>query len=149
MRERVMQNAGQHGESEFTPQNWATIVWALFLAGFIFPVLAPLAAIIIAHIQRNRFLGTAFYSHMTHALITFWISTIITLFFATGIYTILAQLDWSAPDPFIDSAIPMKNFLIGTGVVFGLLTLWTTIRSIKGLVLALDGAPYRPMAVIF
>ena len=100
-----------------SPQTWAIIVWALFIASYFTAALSGIAGVIIAYVKRGDLVGTPFESHMTSAIRTFWISLIV------GIIGIVL-------------AFVFIGFL-----VLGLLALWQLFRAIRGLVRALDGQP--------
>ena len=105
------------GSSEgTTPQTWAIIVWALYLASTI-TGFSGIAGLIIAYLKRNELAATPFGSHMTYAIRTFWIGLI-------GI---------------------VIGFVL-TFVLIGILVLiavcvWSLYRMIRGLVCAIDGRP--------
>jgi uncharacterized membrane protein len=98
------------------PQTWAIVVWALYAAGF-FTVLTTFIGVIVAYVKRGELAGTAYESHMTSAIRTFWISLIVGV-----IGVILA-------------------FVLVGFVVLGLLFLWQLFRTIRGLIRAIDGQP--------
>ncbi len=100
-----------------SPQTWAIIVWALMIASYFTAALTGIAGLIIAYVKRDDLVGTAFESHMTSAIRTFWISLIV------GIIGF------------------MLVFVFIGFIVLGLLTLWQLFRTIRGLVYALDSKP--------
>jgi uncharacterized membrane protein len=144
-----MQNEIQTHDNSFTPQNWAVLVWGLLLAGFVFLAIAPLAAIIIAYVQKNRFRGTPFYSHMYHAIFTFWIATIAQTIVGIFIVKQAFQMNWEYPSTLSYDFDLAKNYFIGAALCLSFVVLWYVIRSIKGLVLALDGTPYKSTLGVF
>ena len=99
-----------------TPQTWAIIVWALYLASSITGI-SIIAGLIIAYIKRDELAATPFGSHMTYAIRTFWISLIGLLI-----------------------GIVLTFVLIGILVLIAV-CIWTLYRMIRGLVCAIDGRP--------
>ena len=100
-----------------SPQTWAIIVWALFIASYFTASISGIVGVIIAYVKRGDLVGTPFESHMTSAIRTFWISLIVGI-----IGFVLAFV------------------LIGF-LVLGLLALWNLFRVVRGLIRALDGQP--------
>lgn len=100
-----------------SPQTWAIVVWALFIASYFTATLSGIVGVIIAYIKRGDLVGTPFESHMTSAIRTFWITLIV------GIIGIVLAF-------------------VGIGlIILGLLALWQLFRVIRGLIRAIDGAP--------
>lgn len=99
-----------------TPQTWAIIVWALYLASSITGI-SIIAGLIIAYIKRDELAATPFGSHMTYAIRTFWISLIGLLI-----------------------GIVLTFVLIGILVLIAV-CIWTLYRMIRGLICAIDGRP--------
>ena len=104
-----------------TPQTWAIIVWALYLASSITGI-SIIAGLIIAYIKRDELAATPFGSHMTYAIRTFWISLIGLLI-----------------------GIVLTFVLIGILVLIAV-CIWTLYRMIRGLVCAIDGRRDRRSA---
>jgi uncharacterized membrane protein len=100
-----------------SPQTWAIIVWALFIASYFTAALSGIAAVIIAYVKRDDLAGTPFESHMTSAIRTFWISLIV------GIIGIVLM------------------FVFIGFIILLLLALWQLFRTIRGLIRAIDGQP--------
>lgn len=126
------------------PHIWAAIVWGCMLGG-ITVFFSPLVGIIIAHVQRRRLAETPFGGHISAAIRTFWISTI--LFFA-GFFAVVAYLvaaKW--PDPPNDTQA-IAVIIIGV-VAWALLGLWYLFRSGKGMILALNEVPWSTWLGIF
>lgn len=93
------------------------MVWSLYLASYVTFFLTAVIGLIIAFIKRDELAGTAFASHMTSAIRTFWIA-------------------------FVGILIGGALSVIGIGVVLIIaLVIWQLFRSVRGLVLALDGKP--------
>jgi uncharacterized membrane protein len=129
-------------ELETSPRFWAALVWGLLLSGFLFPVLPPIAAVIIAHVQKPRLQNTPFASHFAKAIWTFWISLILNAVFA-GITFYFAQTTFAD-----NSNLDALQFgaiipFVAMGICIALITLWYFVRCIRGLVLSLDQAPYQ------
>jgi uncharacterized membrane protein len=99
-----------------TPQTWAIVVWALYIAGC-FTGFSGIAGLIIAYIKRDELAGTPFGSHMIYAIRTFWIGL---LGFAIAFVLV-----------FVVVGIPLL-FAVG---------IWVLCRSIRGLVCAIDSRP--------
>ncbi len=98
------------------PKIWAIAVWGLYLAGLISGITAVIG-LILAYVKRGELAGTAYESHMTYAIRTFWISLLGVI-----IGTILVLL------------------LIGY-LLLPVVGIWSLYRMVRGLVLALDGRP--------
>ena len=109
----ALQTTGQ----ETSPRTWAIIVWGLYLASFVTVFLTMVVGVIIAYVKRRDLAGTAFESHMTSAIRTFWISVIGSIF-----------------------AYVLTLVLIGFVLIF-VVVIWLLFRSIRGLIRALDGRP--------
>jgi len=100
-----------------SPQTWAIIVWALFLASILSVALTSIIGVIIAYIKRRDLAGTPYESHMTSAIRTFWITLIVGI-------------------------IGFVLLIVGIGVlILGLLALWHLFRVVRGLIYAIDGRP--------
>ena len=100
-----------------TPQTWAIIVWALFLASILSVAFTSIIGVIIADIKRGDLAGTPYASHMTSAIRTFWITLIVGI-------------------------IGLVLLIVGIGVIIlGLLVLWHLFRVVRGLIYAIDGRP--------
>jgi uncharacterized membrane protein len=100
-----------------TPQTWAIIVWALFIASYFTAWITGIVGLVIAYVKRDDLVGTPFESHMTSAIRTFWISLIVGII-----------------------GVVLCFVLVGF-LVLGLLALWHLFRVIRGLIRALDGQP--------
>jgi uncharacterized membrane protein len=96
--------------------NWPIIVWALFIASLIALGLTMLIGAIIAYVKRPALKGTPAESHMTYAIVTFWVTVIVTAFGMT------APFDFS-------------------GLVFLPLMIWQLVRIFRGFLRAVDGKP--------
>jgi uncharacterized membrane protein len=107
----------QTTDQETSPKTWAIIVWGLYLASFVSVFLTMVVGVIIAYVKRRDLAGTAFESHMTSAIRTFWI---------TVIGSIIGYV--------------LSLVLIGFVVIF-VVVVWLLFRSIRGLIRALDGKP--------
>ncbi len=100
-----------------SPQTWAIIVWALFLASILSATFTAIIGLIIAYVKRPDLAGTPFESHMTSAIRTFWITLVVAL-------------------------IGCVLIVVGIGfVILGLLAVWYLFRVIRGLIRAADGQP--------
>jgi uncharacterized membrane protein len=97
-------------------KTWALIVWGLNIAAF-FTGITALIAVIIAYVKRDELAGTAYESHMTSAIRTFWISLI----------------------GYIVSFLLM--FLLIGLVTITLVGIWQLFRVIRGMIKALDEQP--------
>jgi uncharacterized membrane protein len=115
--EPVMSQQQPSTVAGMSPQTWAIVVWALFIASYFTATLSGIVGVIIAYIKRGDLVGTPFESHMTSAIRTFWITLIV------GIIGIVLAF-------------------VGIGlIILGLLALWQLFRVIRGLIRAIDGAP--------
>ena len=100
-----------------SPQTWAIIVWALFLASILSVAFTSIIGVIIAYIKRRDLAGTPYESHMTSAIRTFWITLIVGI-------------------------IGFVLLIVGIGfIILGLLALWHLFRVVRGLIYAIDGRP--------
>jgi uncharacterized membrane protein len=100
-----------------SPQTWAVVVWALFLASIFSFAFTGIIGLIIAYVKRRDLAGTPFESHMTSAIRTFWITL-------------------------IPGIVGFVLTLVGIGfIILGLLCLWHLFRVIRGLIRAIDGQP--------
>ena len=100
-----------------SPQTWAIVVWALFLASILSVAFTSIIGVIIADIKRGDLAGTPYASHMTSAIRTFWITLIVGI-------------------------IGLVLLIVGIGVIIlGLLVLWHLFRVVRGLIYAIDGRP--------
>ena len=98
------------------PQTWAIVVWGLYAAAY-FTGITVFIGVIIAYVKRGELAGTAYESHMTSAIRTFWISLIV------GVVGVILA------------------FVFVGFIVLGLLFLWQLFRTIRGLIRAIDGQP--------
>jgi uncharacterized membrane protein len=96
--------------------NWPIIIWALYIASMITLGLTMLIGAIIAYVKRPELKGTPAESHMTYAIVTFWVTVIVTAF------GIAAPFDLA-------------------GVVFVPLMIWQLVRIFRGFLRAVDGKP--------
>ena len=100
-----------------SPQTWAIVVWALFLASILSVALTSIIGVIIAYIKRRDLAGTPYESHMTSAIRTFWITLIVGI-------------------------VGFVLLIVGVGaIILGLLALWHLFRVVRGLIYAIDGRP--------
>jgi len=100
-----------------SPQTWAIVVWALFLASILSVAFTGVIGVIIAYIKRRDLAGTPYETHMTSAIRTFWITLIVGI-------------------------VGFVLLIVGIGLlVLGLLVLWHLFRVIRGLIFAIDGRP--------
>lgn len=106
-----LQQSGQGGAD---PRTWAIIVWVLYLASGITGISA-IVGLIIAYVKRADLASTPYGSHMTYAIRTFWIGLIGVI--VGGVLTFV---------------------LIGIVVLIAV-GVWMLYRSIRGLIVALDG----------
>lgn len=103
--------------SSISPQTWAIIVWALFLASLFSFAFTAIIGVIIAYVKRPDLAGTPFESHITSAIRTFWITLIVGI---------------------IGSVL----IVVGIGfIILILLALWYLYRVLRGLIRAIDGQP--------
>ena len=100
-----------------TPQTWAIVVWALFIASYFTAWITGIIGLIIAYVKRDELAGTPFESHMTSAIRTFWISLIVGVIGFVLCFVLIGFL------------------------VLGLLALWHLFRVIRGIIYAFDGKP--------
>ena len=98
------------------PRTWAIVVWVLLLLGYL-TFVTVIVGVIMAYVKRRDLAGTAFASHMTSAIRTFWITLI-----AGVVGAIL-------------SFIGIGLLVIAAAVV------WNLFRIIRGLIRAIDGRP--------
>lgn len=99
------------------PQTWAIVVWGLFVAAIFSLALTALLGVIVAYVKRPDLAGTAYHSHMTSAIRTFWTGLIV------GILGSLLSV-------------------IGIGILILIaLAVWVVFRVVRGLIRALDGRP--------
>ena len=100
-----------------SPQTWAIVVWAFFLASIFSFAFTAIIGLVIAYVKRRDLTGTPFESHMTSAIRTFWITLIVGI-------------------------LGFVLILVGIGfIILGLLCLWHLFRVIRGLIRAIDGQP--------
>ena len=98
----------------------AIIAYVLFLVGLPFLHLTTVAGVILAYVQRGDARGTVWESHFSNLIETFWISLLLGLV-----------------------AIPLI-FAFGLGILVGIgVFVFFLYRTIKGLIRAIDGRPYR------
>ncbi len=97
-------------------RNWPIIIWALYIAAFITLGLTMLIGAIIAYVKRPELKGTPAESHMTYAIVTFWVTVIVSA---------------------VRNAAPFDL----SGVVFVPLMIWQLVRIFRGFLRAVDGKP--------
>ena len=105
----------QKTESGTDPKTWAMIVWGLYIASYFTAFITAIVGVVIAYVKRDEVAGTPFESHMTSAIRTFWISLIGYLI--SGVLMIV---------------------LIGFALAI-VVFLWQLFRTIRGIILAIDG----------
>ncbi len=99
----------------------AKIVYGLFALGFLVPVLAPLAAVILAYISRGK--DDMLDTHVDFQIKTFWISLALSVaIFATSV-TLIG----------LGAAVPLAIFT----------TVWVLARSISGGMVAFKCEPIQ------
>lgn len=96
----------------------AIIVYLLYLAALVNGFTA-IIGVILAYIKRDDVRGTIYEGHFSNAIEVFWV-------FLIGMII----------------AVPLCFVLIGFPLV-ALIYVWVLFRTIKGLVRAIDGKPYR------
>jgi uncharacterized membrane protein len=96
--------------------NWPIIIWALYIASLITLGLTMLIGAIIAYVKRPELKDTPAESHMTYAIVTFWVTIIVTAFGMTAPFDL-------------------------AGVVFFPLMIWQLVRIFRGFLRAVDGKP--------
>lgn len=100
------------------PHHWAILVWGCYLVGYL-TAITVVVGVIVAYVKRPELAGTPFHSHMTSAIRTFWIGL-------------------------AGSIIGTVLLFAGIGfVIWIVVALWLLFRSIRGLVLAIDGRPIQ------
>jgi uncharacterized membrane protein len=97
------------------PRSWAITVWVLYLVSFATVGFTALVGLIIAYVKKPDLASTAFGSHMTYAIRTFWVSLLGWIL--GGILTVV---------------------LIGYLLLL-VVALWSLFRCVRGLIKALDG----------
>ncbi len=97
-------------------RTWAIIIWGCYILGSFTGIMA-LVGVILAYVKRDDLAGTAFQSHATSAIRTFWTSLIIGLIGVVLMFVLIGFL-----------------VLLALGV-------WVLFRSIRGLVYAMDSKP--------
>lgn len=81
-------------------QRKATVIYILFLAGYLVPIL-PIVAFIMAIVQRPTTAGTVYYNHLTYLIRTFIITLIgmiisfVTMFILIGILLLFVVSIWN------------------------------------------------------
>jgi uncharacterized membrane protein len=108
-----MQTTGGQGTDART---WAIAVWVLYLAGLVIGITA-LIGVILAYVKRGDVAGTPFESHMAYAIRTFWLGLLGAVIGVILTFVLIGFL-----------------VLLAVGI-------WVIYRSVRGLVLALDGRP--------
>jgi uncharacterized membrane protein len=106
------------GAADTDTRMLAIIAYGLFLVGWPTLHLTTIAAVILAYVQRGSVAGTIWESHFSNVIHTFWISTVIIVI-----------------------AIPLCFVVVGFFII-GFVFIWFLYRTIRGLVLAVDGKPY-------
>jgi uncharacterized membrane protein len=98
----------------------AKIIYVLYLVGWVIPIVPPIIGLIMAYINKD---GAPAWveSHYQFQIRTFWMGT---LYFIVSILV----------------AAYIVNML-GL-IMFALMMIWWIIRSVKGLKMLFDGAPY-------
>jgi uncharacterized membrane protein len=96
----------------------AIIVYGLYLGALLCVGFSGLAGLILAYIKRDETRGTIWQSHFENAIHTFWIWLGL---FVVGLLTVWLVIGF---------------FVMGAAFIYFL------YRTIKGLILAIDGKPY-------
>lgn len=112
------------------PRTYALIVWILYLAGLLTAFVTTFVGFVIAVVKRPQLAGTPFGSHMTYAVRTF-IGAVVMTICGTVLFFAGVLLG------FAEAAVIVMT--MGSGALLVLVFLWSLFRSIKGLILALDG----------
>jgi uncharacterized membrane protein len=97
-------------------RNWAIAVWLLYLAGYL-TFVTFFVGLAVAYLKRVQCGGSAYASHMTSAIYTFWIGASLSL---------------------IGFSLSFFNFGIPVLVA---VVVWQIYRCLRGLVRALNGQP--------
>ncbi len=122
----------------------AVVIHALYLLALA-NGLTAIAGVVLAYIKRADAKGTPYYDHFTAAIATFWIVLIVgallvavtlQLVFGTILFYAhpVSDLAWH---PAVMAALP----LVWLGFV--VLVIFYLYRTIRGLVRAIEGRPYR------
>lgn len=94
----------------------ALAVWALYVLSILLGF-TSIIGVIIAHVKRAEAAGTIWEGHMIYAIRTFWLT-------------------------FLGAVLSIPLMLIGIGVLLIIVvSLWFIVRSVVGLLKALDNKP--------
>lgn len=115
----MVMNQGSVPASDSDTRLMAILGYILFLVGWPTLHMATVGGLILAYVKRPDARGTIWESHFSNMIETFWISLALAVV-----------------------AIPLCFVLIGF-VVLGLVAIWFFYRTIKGLIRAIEGQPYR------
>lgn len=100
-------------------RNWALGVWGLYLLAAISFGAVALLGVAVAYVKRGDARNTIWESHFDSQIRTFWISLLLFIV-----------------------AFPLALIFIGW-IVWGVMLVYYLWKSVKGLVRAVDGEPYR------
>ena len=95
------------------------VVYGLYLIGWPCLHTTSLAGLIVAYLKRDEARGTIWESHIDNQIQTFWVTLALLVV-----------------------GIPLCFVAVGIPIVLGAVA-WSLYRSIKGLLRAIDGQPYR------
>jgi uncharacterized membrane protein len=112
------------------PRTYALIVWVLYLAGFFTAFLSTFIGFVIAVVKRSDLAGTPFGSHMTYAVRTFLGALVVSI--GCGVLFFVSLLQQA------NGALVLP-VVLASGALMAAVSLWSLFRSLKGLILALDG----------
>ncbi len=104
--------------SEETLRGTAILCYILYLLGWPTVHLTTIVALVLAYVQRGDARGTAWESHFSNLIETFWVALVILIV-----------------------AIPLCFVFIGIPLLIGL-AVWVLYRTIKGLLRALESKAY-------
>jgi uncharacterized membrane protein len=100
-----------------SPKTWAVVVWVLYLSGAVTGGIGGIVGLIVAYLKRPDVAGTAFESHLTSAIRTFWIGLVAAI-------------------------VGFVLSFVGIGFVLLIAVgIWSLFRAVRGLLRALDGKP--------
>ncbi|MBV9991361.1 MAG: hypothetical protein JOZ72_08700 [Alphaproteobacteria bacterium] len=115
----MVMNQGSLPASDSDTRLMAILGYILFLVGWPTVHLATVGGVVLAYVKRGDARGTIWESHFSNMIETFWIS------FALAVV-----------------AIPLCFVVVGF-FLLGFVALWFFYRTIKGLIRAIEGQPYR------
>ncbi|HEY0302194.1 MAG TPA: hypothetical protein VGC36_12695 [Rhizomicrobium sp.] len=123
----------------------ALIAYGLFVLA-LFNGATAIAGVVVAYVKRDAARGTPWEGHFRNLIRVFWISVAVAVLVLAaiaqgfgGLLFSMAQTDGNPPPALVGTLFLLVPALFIVGTVFAV---WYLYRTLRGLIRAIEGAPY-------